>query len=566
MTNSSTPNVNVTVSNLDADKQVKLQNISGSLKVRLLIKGGKTKYFGIKTLTITADVIEDVRETHTITANVTDGQTSFGTIDNTGANDVVDGGAIALTAIANEGYGFVGWTKASDSSWTSTDNPLSLNNVTSDETYTAIFKKLYTVTYNMDGYILTNNKALNNYDASKSINEKYAGADDKYTIPAYSHYYMYRPEYIFSNKWEDQDGNQYDKGSEITLTKDITLTPVWTATTQTLDNSVSATSVTWNFKKATILFNSWQGTTGYYTKPLTVNGELIAVPMIIDATSGKVDNSGRTDNLAQTNVGTKFTIPAVKGMTVTIANAYTAFSTTTVAGSTDYELSNSDKTLTYTYNGDAETIDIVIGEDKQYLTSIAVNYPAITSKTISPAYEKSTYVTTVPLDFSAVNGLKAYVATKAEAGSGSVTLSEVGAVPAKTPLMLIGTAGTEYTVPVAASATAPETNLFLAGDGTTVFDGSTYDFILYSDGLFYQIGSGTVATTKAYLHCESDPRAAAQGARGLSIVFEDETTGIGASLMNSERVNNEVYNLNGQRVMNPAKGLYIVNGKKVVIK
>ena len=238
MTNSSTPNVNVTVSNLDADKQVKLQNISGSLKVRLLIKGGKTKYFGIKTLTITADVIEDVRETHTITANVTDGQTSFGTIDNTGANDVVDGGAIALTAIANEGYGFVGWTKASDSSWTSTDNPLSLNNVTSDETYTAIFKKLYTVTYNMDGYILTNNKALNNYDASKSINEKYAGADDKYTIPAYSHYYMYRPGYIFSNKWEDQDGNQYDKGSEITLTKDITLTPVWTATTQTLDNSV----------------------------------------------------------------------------------------------------------------------------------------------------------------------------------------------------------------------------------------------------------------------------------------------------------------------------------------
>ena len=30
--------------------------------------------------------------------------------------------------------------------------------------------------------------------------------------------------------------------------------------------------------------------------------------------------------------------------------------------------------------------------------------------------------------------------------------------------------------------------------------------------------------------------------------------------------NSEVYNLNGQRVSQPTKGLYIVNGKKVVVK
>ena len=45
-----------------------------------------------------------------------------------------------------------------------------------------------------------------------------------------------------------------------------------------------------------------------------------------------------------------------------------------------------------------------------------------------------------------------------------------------------------------------------------------------------------------------------------------EATGIGATLMNSEKVNSGIYNLNGQRVTAPAKGLYIVNGKKVVIK
>ena len=36
--------------------------------------------------------------------------------------------------------------------------------------------------------------------------------------------------------------------------------------------------------------------------------------------------------------------------------------------------------------------------------------------------------------------------------------------------------------------------------------------------------------------------------------------------MKNERMNHEVYNLNGQRVAQPAKGIYIVNGKAVVVK
>lgn len=51
--------------------------------------------------------------------------------------------------------------------------------------------------------------------------------------------------------------------------------------------------------------------------------------------------------------------------------------------------------------------------------------------------------------------------------------------------------------------------------------------------------------------------------------LDDETTGIEAVDVNPETVKEgarEYYNLNGQRVMNPSKGLYIVNGKKVIIK
>ena len=181
--------------------------------------------------------------------------------------------------------------------------------------------------------------------------------------------------------------------------------------------------------------------------------------------------------------------------------------------------------------------------------------------TITPAYAKITYVTPYKMDFTEVSGLKAYVATAA--GAGSVTMTRVeAAVPENTPLLLMGTANTEYSVPVATTATAPETNKLVAGDGTTVFDGTTYDYILYSDGKFYQIGSGTVAVGKAYLHLDSDPA----GARSLNITFDDSETTSVDGRWKMEEGRGDVYNLNGQKVAQPAKGLYIVNGKKVVIK
>ena len=181
--------------------------------------------------------------------------------------------------------------------------------------------------------------------------------------------------------------------------------------------------------------------------------------------------------------------------------------------------------------------------------------------TITPANDWSTYVTTKALDFSDVAGLKAYAATAAAAGK--VTLEEVGAVPAGTPVMLIGTAGTDYTVPVATSASAPAKNMFEAGDGTTVFDGTTYDYILYTDQKFYQIGSGSVAVGKAYLHCDSNPTAGS--APYLTLDFGGDVTGIDG--IKSQKIENgQFFDLQGRKVAQPSKGLYIVNGKKVVIK
>lgn len=197
------------------------------------------------------------------------------------------------------------------------------------------------------------------------------------------------------------------------------------------------------------------------------------------------------------------------------------------------------------------------------MQAVSPVYSLGTTETITPGHAKITYVTPEIMDFSKVSGLKAYVATAAD-GDGVTMTKVVAPVPADTPLLLMGTTGTEYNVPIVGSATTPATNLLKKGDGTTVFDGNTYDYLLYSDGKFYQIGSGTIATNKAYLHLDANPA----GARSLDIFINDETMGIDAALMNNGRMNHDgvVYDLQGRRVSPLRKGLYIVNGKKMIVK
>ena len=209
---------------------------------------------------------------------------------------------------------------------------------------------------------------------------------------------------------------------------------------------------------------------------------------------------------------------------------------------------------TVTADGDV-TITPTKGLHIYYITLTKANEAV----SITPAKATTTYVTTKALDFSSVAGLKAYAATAASASS--VTLEEVGAVPAGTPLVLVGTAATEYTVPVAASASAPASNLLVAGDGTTAIGGTgKYDYVL-SSGVFHRANEGTVAVGKAYLHLDSAPASA----RELTISF-GEATGISAIAKSQEPNANGYYNLAGQRVAQPQKGLYIKDGKKVIIK
>lgn len=232
----------------------------------------------------------------------------------------------------------------------------------------------------------------------------------------------------------------------------------------------------------------------------------------------------------------------------------------------DYVSGNANKVATVDGLDENKTYLVTISTDRTsnvYFYEAAFFFPTDLgiTETITPANDKSTYVTRSSMDFSGVDGLKAYVATDNDASS--VKMASVDQVPGGTPLMLVGTASTPYEVPVGSAADAPETNNLRGGQGASVtFDGSTYDYILFTDGKFYQIGSGSVAVNKAYLHLDDAPA----DARALSVSFDDEiTTGV-VELKNSKvEEMKSYYNLSGQKVQNPTKGMYIVNGKKVLV-
>ena len=551
------------IDNVDVTDKEDIQGLTGTVTVNLWVKqGGSTKYFSINYLQLSVELEEDSRPNYTITANVADGQTTYGSIDKDGDNSVPEGDAISLTATANAGYAFINWTK--DNVEVSTNATLALSSVTANATYVANFKKLYRATYNLGEYAGTlTGKVLCSYNAANNVNEIYADKDDNYTIPAYAHKYLYREGYAFAG-WS-YGGNIYDSGDEITgLTEDPTITPTWIATTQALSNSYATTEVAWSFAKADIIFMDWQSSDkyGYYTQNVTVNGETIAIPMQI--TKGKVGNYTRSDALAQTNQNTQFTIPAVSGMTVSISGAYKEISTTTIAGSTDYTGTGT-KSISYKYNGSDETIDIIIGESGQYLTSIVVTYPqtiASVSKTISAA-GYATLCSEYPLNFTG-SGVKAYIATIEDK---SVKFTEVTSVPANTGVLLKGTEGNK-TISVAASSTDVSANKLIGVTEETEVDGPIFVLMAPTSSPigFYKTtaASFTVGANTAYL-----PASVVSGAR-MFIGFDDneEVTGINALLNEKgEMVNDKfIYNLNGQRVKNASKGLYIKNGKKIFVK
>ena len=183
----------------------------------------------------------------------------------------------------------------------------------------------------------------------------------------------------------------------------------------------------------------------------------------------------------------------------------------------------------------------------------------------TPAKEYTTFCRDFDVDFSAADGLKAGVALSSVIDEGKLTFTVKSSVPAGTGVLLKGTADTEYKLKIAESAPAAIDGNLLKGVvvPTTIpqTDGDNTNFVL-SDGTFKKVKNNTtIPAGKAYLQLPTP----STPAPSITISFDDETTGI--NMVHGEDLKvNGYYNLTGQRVNQPTKGLYIINGKKVIVK
>ena len=84
-------------------------------------------------------------------------------------------------------------------------------------------------------------------------------------------------------------------------------------------------------------------------------------------------------------------------------------------------------------------------------------------------------------------------------------------------------------------------------------------YVLYNDG-FTRAYKGSIPAHRSYLVMNGD------GEARLLIWEDEETTAIGQLHGNSDAAEDVFYNLNGQRVSKPTKGLYITKGKKYIVK
>ena len=182
---------------------------------------------------------------------------------------------------------------------------------------------------------------------------------------------------------------------------------------------------------------------------------------------------------------------------------------------------------------------------------------ASVSKAITAA-GYATYCSPYALDFTG-SALTAYVAAKD--ADNKVTFSPITKVPANTGILLKGNAGT-YAINTTTGDTDPVTDNALVGVlvDTEVPAGS---FVLLKGtsgvGFYCALNAFTVSANTAYIEKLDD------GARTFIGFNLDESTGIDGIAV-EKMSNGEVYNLQGQRVVKAQKGLYIINGKKVLVK
>lgn len=179
-------------------------------------------------------------------------------------------------------------------------------------------------------------------------------------------------------------------------------------------------------------------------------------------------------------------------------------------------------------------------------------------------------------------GVKGYTITGNEGTS--LVMNEAYAagdvVPAKTALVVEGAANKYYTLVVASTELTPADNKLHGSDKaeTTYVDGTDVKYykLSYNNegnnlGFYWGSENGAAFTNgahKAYLALDSETLLSQSRGFSLADLANGVTTGINTTVKSATQ-SNFIYDLNGRRINSlngAAKGVYIMNGQKVLVK
>lgn len=179
-------------------------------------------------------------------------------------------------------------------------------------------------------------------------------------------------------------------------------------------------------------------------------------------------------------------------------------------------------------------------------------------------------------------GVKGYTITGNEGTS--LVMNEAYAagavVPAKTALVVEGAANKYYTLVAESTDLTPDKNKLHGSDEaeTTYVDGTDVKYykLSYNNegnnlGFYWGSENGAAFTNgahKAYLALDSETLLSQSRGFSLADLAHGVTTGINTTVKSATQ-SNFIYDLNGRRINSlngAAKGVYIMNGQKVLVK
>ena len=185
--------------------------------------------------------------------------------------------------------------------------------------------------------------------------------------------------------------------------------------------------------------------------------------------------------------------------------------------------------------------------------------------TVEGKYYATTYL---PFDVTLPADVKAYIVTAAK--DGKATISEVANIPAGQGVVLVSETAASKATLTLGTASANCTDNILSGTNPrlTIEESEKSNYYIFGNGGagvgFYHPNSTTLKENRAFLPA-SVVTGSGSGVNGFKLDFGGVNTGIEA-VIQADEANATYYDLSGRRVIRPAKGIYVKNGRKVYVK